>query len=64
MEGTIENGVLTLKIPLTQGELSQSGKSLVCHNDSKFQTVDGTDYAVKVIVTRKLEGNMAHLIGG
>ena len=29
MEGIIENDVLTLKIPLTQGELSQSGKSLV-----------------------------------
>lgn len=62
MEGTISNGVLTIQIPLTEGELSKSGKTLVCHNDNKFQPIDGTDYSVKVIVVRKLEGNLAHLI--
>ena len=62
MEGKVENGVLTISIPITNGELSKSGKSLVCYNDQKFQPIDSTDYSVKIIVIRKLEGNLAHLI--
>ncbi len=68
MEGQIVAGndqhFLVLKIPLEAGVLSKSGKSLVCHNDAKFQPITDTDYSVKVIVTRKLEGNLAHLVKG
>ncbi len=66
MEGQLiyegDQTFLMLKLPLTQGELSKRGTSLVCYNDVKFQPIANSDYSVKVIVTRKLEGNLAHLV--
>jgi len=66
MEGQVIAGndqyFLMLKIPLGAGVLSNKGTSLVCYNDAKFQPIEGTDYSIKIIVTRKLEGNLAHLV--
>ena len=50
----IENGCLILSIPITNGTVSKSGKSILVASTGGFQKVDGTQYSISYNITRPL----------
>ena len=53
MEATLKDNVLTVKVPITEGKRSHSGKSLLVFTTKGFVSVPNSDLRISINVIGK-----------